>query len=147
MQTRYHVQIKLANYGDAEKFLRLEAKCFGMKVNHDTIYFWTPAVSYLWSYKAEINGQIVGGIIAMPTRNGCWYVNSLFVHPSYRKHGIATRLLSKITKVAGKKGIFLDVLRDRPSLVAFYGKNGFKFKKLMKNYYSDGEDRYLLVHV
>lgn len=144
---RDHVKIKLASYRDAESFLRLEAKCFDMKANRDTMYFWTPAVSYLWSYKAEMNGKIVGGIIAMPTRDGSWYINSLFVHPSYRKHGVATRLVSKIIKIAGKKRIFLDTFKDRPYLIEFYDNRGFKIKKSMKNYYKDGENRYLLEHV
>ncbi len=56
-----------------------------------------------------VDDKIVGGIIATPTRDGNWYVNSLFVHPSYRKHGVASRLLSKIIKTAGNKKIFLDI--------------------------------------
>lgn len=138
------VRISLANHRDAESFLRLEAKCFEMRMNRNTMYFWTPAVSYLWSYKAEINGKIVGGIIAMPTRDGSWYINSLFVHPSYRKHGIATRLVSKIIRIAGTKKIILDTFKDRPYLLDFYSKRGFRIKKSVRNYYKDGENRYLL---
>lgn len=140
-------QIRLATHEDALDFLKLEARCFKMKPTKDTIYFWTPAVCYLWSYKAIANNILVGGIIATTTRDGNWYVNSLFVHPTYRKFGIATRLLSKIIKNAGNKKIFLDVKTDRQFLVDFYGKQGFKLKKLVKNYYHDGSDRYLLVHI
>lgn len=139
------IRIKLATHKDAERFLKLEATCFKMKCNPDTVYFWTPVVSYLWAYKAELNGKLVGGIIAMPTRNGYWYINSLFVHPRYRKHGIATRLLSKVLKLAGKSKMLLDVKTDRIFLLNFYHKHGFATKKLIKNYYHDGTDRYLLV--
>lgn len=140
-------QIRLATHEDALGFLKLEARCFKMRATMDTIYFWTPAVCYLWSYKAIANNKLVGGIIATPTRDGNWYVNSLFVHPTYRKLGIATRLLSKIIKAAGNKKIFLDVKTEKRFLVDFYGKHGFKLRKLVKNYYHDGSDRYLLVHI
>ena len=93
------------------KFLELEAFCFGMKPNQDTSYFWTPVVDYLWTYKAEIGGRIVGGIIAMPTRRGNWYINSLFVHPKYRNRGIASMLLSRILHIAEQRNVMLDVER------------------------------------
>lgn len=146
MERKHRFQIRLANHGDAISFLKLEARCFKMRTSKDTIYFWTPAVCYLWSYKAMADDKIVGGIIATPTRDGNWYVNSLFVHPSYRKHRVATRLLSKIIKTAGNKKIFLDIKTNRRFLMDFYNKHGFKLQKLEKNYYSDGSDRYLLVH-
>src|SRR5579863_7968685 len=79
------ISIRLATWRDAAKFLRLEALCFGMSVNRDTFYYWTPVLEYLWSYKAEIDGRLVGGIIALPTREGDWYVNSIFVHPKIQK--------------------------------------------------------------
>ena len=142
---RHKVQIRFAKEKDAPRFLRLEALCFEMETNRDLIYFWTPAVSYLWTFKAEIAGRIVGGIIVMPTRKGTWYINSLFVHPKYRKHGVATKLLEKIIKVAGKKSILLDVKTDRKFVVGFYRKHGFVIRKLKKNYYRDGTDRYLMI--
>lgn len=145
MTKKIDIKIRLAESRDAKQFLKLEALCFKMRLTSSTIYFWKPVVSYLWAYKATINDRIVGGVIAMPTREGDWYINSLFVHPRYRKHGIATKLLKKIIGIVGKKRIFLDVKTDREHLVDFYGKHGFRRKKLMKNYYEDETDRYILV--
>jgi ribosomal-protein-alanine N-acetyltransferase len=142
---KINIKIRLADKNDARKFLKLEAFCFKMRLSNNTMYFWRPVVSYLWTYKATINNKIVGGIIAMPTRDGDWYINSLFVHPRYRKHGIATKLLRKIISIVGKKRIILDVKTDKKYLLDFYGKHDFRVKKLMRNYYRDGTDRYLLV--
>jgi ribosomal protein S18 acetylase RimI-like enzyme len=148
MKRKHHrFQICLANHEDAITFLKLEAKCFQMRANKDTIHFWTPAMCYLWSYKAMIDGKIVGGVVATPTRDGNWYVDSLFVDPLYRKQGVATRLLSKIIKTAGNKRIFLNAKTNHRFLIDFYNKHGFKLQKLEKNFYNDGNDLYLLVHV
>lgn len=139
------VSIRLATWRDAAEFLRLEALCFGMRVNRDTLYYWTPVVEYLWSYKAEVDGLVIGGIIAMQTRSGDWYVNSLFVHPRYRRHGVATRLLSRVIQLAGERKVLLDVKTDKRLLLRFYGSFGFEIKERRRNYYGDGTDRYLLV--
>jgi ribosomal protein S18 acetylase RimI-like enzyme len=142
---RTRIRTSLASHRDAEKFLKLEALCFEMEPNRDTVYFWTPVVEYLWTYKAEIGSRIVGGMIAMPNRHGGWYVNSLFVHPKFRNRGIASLLLKRfLSRVKGCK-VMLDVKTDRPHLLAFYGKFGFVRKAVLPNYYRDGTDRFLLV--
>ena len=139
------VRIRLTTHRDAAKFLKLEARCFEMEPNRDTIYFWTPVVEYLWAYKAVVGKKIVGGIIAIPTRKGDWYVNSLFVHPMYRGIGIASLLLGGFLVRIKDARVLLDVKTDRPYLVEFYGKFGFRKRKRMANYYDDGTDRFLLV--
>lgn len=147
VKEKIKIAITLAEAKDTSHFLDLEALCFGMTRNPDVTYFWTPAVNYLWSYKAEIKGKMVGGIISMPTRDGKWYVNSLFVHLKYRRLGIAKQLLTKIIRIAGKRKILLDVKTDREFLLEFYAKYGFKIHKYMKNYYWDGTDRYLMTKI
>ena len=144
MQGRTKVKIRLASHKDASRFLELEALCFEMKPNQDTIYFWTPVVEYLWAYKAQVGTRIVGGIIAMPTRQGDWYINSLFVHPRFRNRGIASLLLEQVFRTVKGRGILLDVKTDRPSLMRFYRKFGFKREALLENYYRDATDRFLL---
>ena len=138
------VRISLASHSDAVRFLKLEALCFEMEPNRDTIYFWTPVVERLWTYKAEVRGKIVGGLIAMPTRQGDWYVNSLFVHPAYRNSGIASMLLVGFLRSVEGSRVLLDVKTDRPYLLDFYGKFGFEKQTLLKDHYRDGTDRFLL---
>jgi len=139
------IKVSLASHEDVLRFLELEALCFEMQPNRDTTFFWTPVVEYLWAYKAEVGRRIVGGVIAMPTRRGDWYVNSLFVHPRFRNHGIASQLLERVLGVAEGGKVLLDIKTDRPSLLRFYGRFGFERKKILTNYYRDGTDRLLLV--
>jgi ribosomal protein S18 acetylase RimI-like enzyme len=139
------VKVSLASHEDALRFLELEALCVEMEPNRDTTYFWTPVVEYLWAYKAEMGSRIVGGVIAMPTRRGDWYVNSLFVHPRFRNHRIASQLLERVLRVAEGGKVLLDVKTDRPSLLRLYRKFGFEKKKIPTDYYRDGTNRFLLV--
>jgi ribosomal protein S18 acetylase RimI-like enzyme len=139
------VKVSLASHDDALGFLELEALCFEMERNRDALYFWTPVVEYLWTYKAEIEGRLVGGMIVMPTRRGNWYINSLFVHPRFRNRGIASLMLGQFLRTVRSGLILLDVKTDRPYLLEFYEKFGFERKELLPDYYRDGTDRFLLV--
>ena len=139
------IKIRLTTHADAARFLELEAKCFEMIPNPETTYFWTPVVENLWAYKAVVGDCIVGGIIAMPTRDGEWYIDSLFVDPEYRKKGVASLLMERVLAIAGNHAVFLDVKTDRSFLLDFYGRFGFMVKDRLTNYYNDGSDRLLLV--
>lgn len=110
---------KLSSHKYELRFPELEALCFEMRPYRDTIYFWTPAVEYLWTYKAEIGKRTVGGIIAMPARQGNWYINSVFVHPSHRRKGVASKLLERVLRLAAGATAILDVKTRQAISVGF----------------------------
>ena len=140
-----HITIKPATKKDAYEFFRLEAKCFEMKEDSDSIYFWVPMLIHQFCYKAVIGTKTIGGIIAMPTKKkDTWYINSLFVDPRYRRNGIAGHLLKKVFFVSARKNIVLDINPNKEHLFALYGDHGFKKKVTSKNHYRDGEDRVTL---
>lgn len=141
------VKITLTSKTDATEFLKLESKCFEMDVNLETMYYWVPLLEYSYCYKAEISPYgIVGGIISMPTRDNSWYINSLFVHPDFRKEKIATKLLKHIINgCANGKIIYLEHKTYKPHLLEFYKKHGFTFLQRSNNHFSDGDDRFMLV--
>ncbi len=138
-----NVEIVPAGVKDACDFYRLEAKCFGMDENPDTLYFWVPILEHQHCYKAVCGGSLVGGIVSMPTRDKRWYINSLFVDPMYRRKKIASGLLGKIVGIA-RCDIVLDVKTDRPHLVEFYQERGFKKEKTSVGHYYDGSDRFIM---
>ena len=140
------IEILRAGRSDALEFYRLEAKCFGMEEdNDDTTYYWVPILSYQCCLKAVLDGKIVGGLVSMPTFEGRWYLNSLFVDPEYRRRGIADKLMEKMKELATQDAMILDVKTDRPYLVRFYEKHGFKIDKLSTDHYYDGTDRLIMV--
>lgn len=143
------VEISLTTFDDADEFLKLEARAFSMKYDQQILYYWGPILNYFLSHKAVSGGRIIGGIIAMPTRNGAsydgeCYINSIFVDPLWRKKGIATKLLQTLFNMVGNKSLILEVKEDA-ILLQFYEKRGFVQEKVIKNYCGDGTDRVLMI--
>lgn len=145
MNPQSAVKIRQADVSDAIEFLRLEAKCFGMRFSLNTLYYWRPIIDYCWAFKAVYGRRIVGGAIAIPTRDGRIYVNSLFVHPRIRKCGIGTRLLSKVLELQPHSGFILDVTEEKAFLRRFYRQNGFEEARKEENYYLDRSTRIIMV--
>ena len=140
------IEIFRAKLSDALEFYKLEAKCFEMEEdNEDTTYYWVPILSYQCCLKAVVDGKIVGGLVSMPTFEGKWYLNSLFVDPECRRRGIADKLMEKMKELATQDVMMLDVKTDRPFLVQFYERHGFKLDKTSVNHYHDDSDRFIMV--
>jgi ribosomal protein S18 acetylase RimI-like enzyme len=141
------VRIRRATITDAIPFLKLEAVCFEMKFADASLYYWRPIIEYCYAFKAVLSNKIVGGVIAIPTRNGQIYINSLFVHTKFRKLGIATKLLDRILMIGSKNGYVLDVKPKKRHLISFYTKYGFRVIRTKQNYYLDGAARILMTRL
>jgi ribosomal protein S18 acetylase RimI-like enzyme len=78
-------------------------------------------------YFVKLKKQVVG-ILVLREKSDALYVASLGVAPEYRKHGIATFILSHCTQVAkrlGKKWLELTVLKTNIPARQLYEKFGF----------------------
>ena len=139
------VSVRGATITDAIPFLKLEAECFEMKFTEASLYYWRPIIDYCYASKAVSKNKIVGGIIAIPTRAGQIYINSLFVHKNFRKQGIATYLLNQILSISPKNGYILDVKPGKEYLISFYKKRGFSAIRAERNYYLDGATRIIMM--
>jgi len=72
---------------------------------------------------------------------------SLAVLPKYQHQGIGQALLQEVMKATlgyGAKEFYLEVRVTNTSAVSLYKKLGFQVARTLKNYYSDGEDAYLM---
>ncbi|MDE0266399.1 MAG: N-acetyltransferase [Thaumarchaeota archaeon] len=78
-----------------------------------------------------------------PTATGG--TSTLCVAPEYRRRGIASRLMDMVIGEAGQRMMTLDVKTDRPYLLKFYGSLGFERRRLSRDHYRDGSDRFILV--
>ncbi len=103
---------------------------------------------------AEADGQIVGyimcriehGLLGLGKRKG--HVISIAVLPPYRRRGIATAMmeevLARMVERYGAEECFLEVRVSNFPAISLYEKLGFKKTDVIKHYYPDGEDAYIM---
>lgn len=103
---------------------------------------------------AEVDGVIVGYIMCRIERS-IWgirgargHVISIAVMPEHRRKGIGTALLREaLSRMAERYGVgecFLEVRVSNTPAISLYEKLGFVRKTVLKGYYLDGEDAYLM---
>ncbi|ADG13913.1 ribosomal protein S18-alanine N-acetyltransferase [Methanocaldococcus infernus] len=99
-------------------------------------------------YVAELNGRVVGYILGtLDWGNG--HIVSLAVKKEFRRRGIGEKLLKTLEhyyfNVLKCNYIILEVRVSNIVARKFYYKMGYKDRKLIPNYYEDGEDAILMI--
>jgi ribosomal-protein-alanine N-acetyltransferase len=95
---------------------------------------------------AKLSGEIVGYAIGEKNKDSGLIV-SVAVKKEWRKRGIGRRLIEKLLenfKKEGMKIVFLHVREENKEAINFYQALGFKIIELVENYYSNGENAYLM---
>lgn len=128
---------------------KLNLRCFARGENYSRHTF-----TYLLdnpetlSYRAITpSGEMTGFIFAMMNPDGTAHITTIGVAPEHRRRDLASRLLVHLEDALRAKGVSTVVLEVRLSnLVAqeLYRRRGYASVQLLKNYYSNGEDGYLM---
>jgi ribosomal-protein-alanine N-acetyltransferase len=95
---------------------------------------------------AKVNGETVGYVIGKKNEESGLVV-SIAVKKEWRRKGIGKELMEKLIENFKKervKIIFLHVREENREAINFYQKLGFKIVELVENYYSNGENAYLM---
>ncbi|TFG08401.1 ribosomal-protein-alanine N-acetyltransferase [Candidatus Thorarchaeota archaeon] len=82
----------------------------------------------------------------LPTKKG--HIVSVAVLPEFRHQGIGSDLVEQgIDGMIdyGASEFFLEVRKANKSAISMYENFGFELKRVLKGYYRDGEDAYLMV--
>lgn len=98
---------------------------------------------------AKLGDKIVGYIIFLIERNSIGHIISLAVHPDYRRRGIGYMLISSAISFLSSlniKSVKLEVRVSNTAAIKLYEKVGFRKNKLLRRYYMDGEDGYLMIY-
>ena len=117
------------------------------------LYYHAPNAFYVAEYEGEIVGYImcrvergISGFGRMPVKKG--HIVSVAVLNTIRNKGVGTALVN-----AGMKGMigygasefFLEVRKTNEEAIAVYEKLGYTVRRVLRGYYRDGEDAYLMV--
>lgn len=130
-----NLNIRKATIEDIVELKKLEAKCFDERIR-ENFNFVLENKNYLYLV-AFFNKNIVayaGASISYEQGE----LLSICVDSSYRKQGLATKILKElffILKHAGVLKIFLEVNKNNTPALNLYKKIGFEFLSERKNYY------------
>ncbi len=117
------------------------------------LYYHAPKAFLVAEYEGKIVGYImcrvergISGFGRMPVKKG--HIVSVAVLETLRHLGIGSALIK-----AGMEGMesygasefFLEVRKTNESAIGVYEKLGYSVRRVLRGYYRDGEDAYLMV--
>ncbi len=95
------------------------------------------------------NRRILGYVIGILEKGGReGHVVSVCVDPSYRRRGIGIMLMRRIEEYFLGKGACVSRLEVKVSnnpAIELYKKLGYEIKEVIRSYYRDGSDAYLMI--
>jgi ribosomal-protein-alanine N-acetyltransferase len=130
---------------DLDSVLEIERECFRFPYDRETF------VRFLCSRSAcflvcVIGDAVVGYVVSDRRAGGVGSIVSIAVSPAHRRRGIGSMLLdSAIAELEDEVQVIeLQVAVSNCGAIDFYNKKGFKTIKVLRGYYPDGEDAYLM---
>jgi ribosomal-protein-alanine acetyltransferase len=132
-----------------DKFYEIEKQCFNREA------FTKQQIAYLLTdynaicLVARVNGEIAGFVIGRIdiVKNAPFgHILTIDIAPSYRRKGIAQKLLRKIEAIFKERSIKecrLEVREDNVAASNLYQKLGYKKVGKLEKYYGDAHGLYL----
>lgn len=151
-------KVRLARMDDIDQIVKINR--FALPENYPYYFFVEHLKEYGAAfYVADVNGEVVGYIMPriewgfsnikqLPILVKKGHVVSIAVLEQYRNKGIGKALLEASLKamkeIYGAEEVYLEVRVSNEPAIHLYKKLGFKEVKVLKHYYADGEDAYLM---
>ncbi len=137
---------KCSDYSDIEALSLIENEVF----NKDRFskHMLTTLCIYCYTVIAYIDNEPIGYVSVCIENRDTAHIVSIAVREKYRRRGIGKKLICIVLKKLAEMNISEVILEVRVSnevAINFYKKFNFKIVKVLKNYYSDGEDAYLMI--
>ena len=96
---------------------------------------------------AKLSGRVTGYILGYAKSNKSGLIKTLAVNKRYRRQGIGRKLVNftvQRLKQKGLKKIVLHIRKENQTANSFYKKVGFRTVKIIKKYYPNSQDAYLM---
>lgn len=92
-------------------------------------------------------GALVGYLV-LSKYVDAWHVMNVAVAPEWRRHGVATALLTRLldeTRHDAKRGYTLEVRVSNVGAISLYERFGFRPKGVRRGYYTDNREDALIM--
>lgn len=151
------VQIRQASPADLPRVMMINRLC--LPENYTYFFFDSILQSYPKAFLvAEVGDEVVGyvmcrvehGLSKLDKLNmkRLGHIISIAVLPEHRRMGIATALLTKALEMLKEEyrcsEAFLEVRVSNDPAISLYRRLGFEVVKILRGYYVDGEDAYVM---
>ncbi len=96
---------------------------------------------------AEVDERVVAFLLAYQKKPLIGHIVTLDVHPDFRRQSIGHHLMEKAEdrlRQSGAARIILEVAIQNETAQRFYEKRGYLRQKLLRRYYADRSDAYLM---
>jgi len=96
---------------------------------------------------AVVDEQVVAFILAYQKKAQIGHVVTLDVHPDFRRQSIGHHLMERAEERLRQRGaarMILEVAVTNEIAQQFYEKRGYLRQKLLRHYYADRSDAYLM---
>lgn len=96
---------------------------------------------------AVVDERVVAFILAYQKKPLVGHIVTLDVHPDFRRQSIGYHLMERAEERLRQRGaarIILEVAVQNETAQRFYEKRGYLRQKLLRHYYADRSDAYLM---
>jgi ribosomal-protein-alanine N-acetyltransferase len=96
---------------------------------------------------AVVEEQVVAFVLAYQKKERVGHMVTLDVHPAFRRQSIGYHLMERAEERLRQRGaarVVLEVAVQNETAQRFYEKRGYLRQKLLRKYYADRSDAYLM---
>jgi len=141
------VVVRRAKNEDLRRIVEIEGRSF--KYPYSILVLTTLLNLYPeYFLVCEYCGEVIGYVVAVIDKDSSGHIVSIAVDPNYRGLGIGRLLMNSIESKLRNDGITkfkLEVAVSNYVAINMYKSLGYEVVKVLKNYYPDGEDAYLMI--
>ncbi|OYT60874.1 MAG: ribosomal-protein-alanine N-acetyltransferase [Desulfurococcales archaeon ex4484_217_1] len=141
------LKIRPAREDDIDRIFEVETLSFKEPYPKGLLYIYLKLTPELFLV-IEKNGKVIGYTIGLLKPSKLGHIVSLAIDPKERRKGYGTLLLKKLLEKFKELGVCkvrLEVRVSNRPAINLYSKHGFKIAYIIKRFYLNGEDAYVMV--